>query len=148
YSFNSHTSQLDADGLTQGRVLVDGMVLNTASSTVTGVIGGYLADVTNGQEISFNLSGALGESETGGTSINIIPRTGGNRFAGSYGTTYTRKSWFATNSGTHPESAAQPNLVIENHDISGSFGGPILRDRLWFYSVGRTQGKESSQTGG
>jgi len=32
--------------------------------------------------------------------------------------------------------------------VSGSFGGPIVRDRVWFYSVARHQGKESSQTGG
>ena len=42
------------------------------------------------QEINVQISGALGDSETGGASINIVPRTGGNRYAGDYNTTYTR----------------------------------------------------------
>ena len=112
YSFNAHSSQLDADGLRQGRLLVDGMVLNTASNTVTGVVGGYIADVTNVQEVTFNLSGALGESETGGTSINIVPRTGGNRYAGNYSTTYTRLAWFDRNTSTYTsDQRAQSDSV-------------------------------------
>ena len=147
YSFNAHSSQLDADGLQQGRLLVDGMVLNTASNTVTGVVGGYLADVTNVQEVTFNLSGALGESETGGTSINIVPRTGGNRYAGNYSTTYTRNSWFDVNNDTHTNITVS-NLVQYNYDVAAAFGGPISRDRVWFYSVARSQGKEQIPTGG
>ena len=154
YAFNAHTSQNDAEGMRQGRLMVDGMVLNTASNPVSGALGGYVADLTNAAEVSFSLSGALGESETGGTSINIVPRTGGNRFAGNYFTNYTRGAWFDRNDGTHKGNpvtgapAAQANIILSDHDITGSFGGPIRRDRLWFYSVARTQGKESSQNGG
>src|SRR5262245_4502330 len=147
YGFNAHNSALDADGLRQGRVLVDGMVLNTASNPITGAAGGYIADVTNVQEVSFNLSGALGESETGGTSINIVPRTGGNRYAGNYSQTYTRQSWFDVNNETHT-SITVSNLVKHNYDSAFAYGGPIRRDRLWFYSVGRTQGKEQIAGGG
>jgi hypothetical protein len=147
YSFNAHSSALDADGLRQGRLLVDGMVVNTASNPITGSGGGYIADVTNVQEVSFNLSGALGESETGGASINIVPRTGGNRFAGNYSTTYTRQKWFATNNDTHT-SVTINNLVQYNYDVTGTFGGPIKRDHLWFYSSARSQGKEQIPGGG
>ncbi len=147
YGFNAHSSTLDTDGLRQGRLLVDGMVLNTASTPITGIGGGYIADVTNVQEVSFNLSGALGESETGGTSINIVPRTGGNRFAGNYSTTYTRKDWFDVNNGTNT-SVTVSNLVNYNYDVAFAFGGPIKRDRLWFYSVARSQGKEQIGAGG
>ena len=54
-----------------------------------GMTGGYTADIANAQEVNIQVSGALGESETGGASINIVPRTGGNRFAGDFNTTYT-----------------------------------------------------------
>ena len=81
----------------QGQVKVDGMVLNSnasltqsvAGGPIVGMLGGYMADIANAQEISIQLSGALGESETGGATINIVPRTGGNRFAGNFNTTYT-----------------------------------------------------------
>ena len=85
-------------GLYEGRILIDGMVVNSASpNIVTGVSGGYMADVANAQEVSFTLSGALGESETGGAAINIIPRTGGNRYAGNYFTSYTSRQLFDKN---------------------------------------------------
>jgi hypothetical protein len=126
----------------QGRIMVDGQVVNAgASLPIVGMTGGYTADIANAQEITIQLSGALGESETGGASINIIPRTGGNRYAGNYNTTYTTNRWFAKNDGAYENINIQ-NLVQRVHDVSGAFGGPILRDRLWFYSVLRDQGKE------
>src|SRR5688572_20286623 len=146
-NFNAHTSTNDSDGLDQGRLLVNGIPINAGNpNLISGVSSGYNADIANAQEITFTLSGSLGESETGGSAINIIPRTGGNRFAGNFFTSYTSLEWFDRNNGTR--TGAQPNLLLNDHDVSGAFGGPILRDRLWFYSVARHQGKESSQTGG
>ena len=87
-----------ATNMNQGRVMVDGAVINSGSSVVIGgLTQGYIADIANAQEITIQLSGALGESETGGASINIVPRTGGNRFAGNFNTTYTRQQWFDRN---------------------------------------------------
>jgi hypothetical protein len=144
YGFNAHASLLDTDGLNQGRIMVDGSVINSGSSSIQGSSGGYGADIANAQEVNIQIAGALGESETGGSAINIVPRTGGNRFSGNYFSSYTRKSWFDTNTDAYP-TLIQPNLIKHDHDVSASFGGPIKRDRLWFYSVGRLWGKEQFQ---
>ena len=135
----------DTGNLAQGRVMVDGQVVNSGGNLpIVGASGGYTADLANAQEVNIQLSGALGESETGGASINIIPRTGGNRYAGDFNLSYTRRSWFDQNN----EAYAAPELggiapefqaVLRDHDISGAFGGPIRRDRLWFHSVARDQ---------
>ena len=135
----------DTGNLSQGRVMVDGQVVNSGGNLpIVGASGGYTADLANAQEVNIQLSGALGESETGGASINIIPRTGGNRYAGDFNLLYTRRGWFGQNN----ENYAAPELggiepefqaVLRDHDISGAFGGPIKRDRLWFYSVARDQ---------
>ena len=135
----------DTGNLSQGRVMVDGQVVNSGGNLpIVGAAGGYTADLANAQEVNIQLSGALGESETGGASINIIPRTGGNRYAGDFNVLYTRRGWFDTNN----EAYAAPELggiepefqaVLRDHDVSGAFGGPIKRDRLWFYSVARDQ---------
>jgi hypothetical protein len=146
--------------LQQGRVLVDGVSVNGgAVLPLGGLTNGYTADIAAAQEINIQLSGGLGESETGGASINIIPRTGGNRFAGNWNTTYTRDSWFDRNVSAYrtgcdqvPRVDACINIPTQNvkfeYDYGGAFGGPIRRDRLWFYAQGRDQGIQKIPSGG
>jgi hypothetical protein len=159
YNLASHTATNDNEGLTQGRVMVDGTIINTGGGAgIMGMTGGYVADVANAQEVNVQISGALGESETGGASINIIPRTGGNRFAGNYFASYTQGdystdgqlregswltgSWFSANNEQFPEiSNGYP--LIRDYDTSGAFGGPIRRDRLWFFSAARAWQKDA-----
>ena len=159
YNLASHTASNDTEGLTQGRVMVDGTIINTGGGAgIMGMTGGYVADVANAQEVNVQISGALGESETGGASINIIPRTGGNRFAGNYFASYTQGdystdgqlregswltgSWFSANNEKFPEiSNGYP--LIRDYDTSGAFGGPIRRDRLWFFSAARAWQKDA-----
>jgi carboxypeptidase family protein len=158
YNLSAHTATNDSEGSTQGRVMVDGTIINTGGGAgIMGMTGGYVADVANAQEVNVQISGALGESETGGASINIIPRTGGNRYSGNYFVTYTQGpyqtngesqgggllgSWFSANNGSHPEINNNYPL-IRDYDTSGAFGGPIKRDRLWFFSVARAWQKDA-----
>jgi hypothetical protein len=158
YNLSSNTATNDGDGGQQGRVMVDGTIINTGGGAgIMGMTGGYVADVANAQEINVQVFGALGESETGGATINIIPRTGGNNFAGNYFVTYTqgpldekgdgRRGWFSKNNAGHPEIINNYPL-IRDYDTSMAFGGPIRRDRLWFFSAARAWQKNafSSQT--
>jgi hypothetical protein len=134
--------------LSQGRVMVDGAVINSGTNLpLGGMTGGYTADIVNVQEINIQLNGALGESETGGASINIIPRTGGNRYAGEFNSTYVGEKFFDRNTGNYPGIPALVQSVKSDYDVSGAFGGPILRDRLWFYSVLRKQQTHKLPTG-
>jgi hypothetical protein len=160
YNLSAHTATNDTEGGAQGRVMVDGTNINTGGGAgIMGMTGGYVADVANAQEVSVQISGALGESETGGASINIVPRTGGNRFAGNYYITYTQGdfntdgdprngtpfgggSWFSKNNGDHPE-ITNGYPLIRDYDTSIAFGGPIKRDRLWFFSVARAWQKDA-----
>jgi hypothetical protein len=159
YNLSSHTATNDTEGGAQGRVMVDGTIINTGGGAgIMGMTGGYVADVANAQEVTVQISGALGESETGGASINIIPRTGGNRFSGNYFMTYTQGdydtsgdlregsffggSWFSKNNQDYPE-IQNGYPLIRDYDTSGAFGGPIKRDRLWFFSVARMWQKDA-----
>ena len=63
----------------EGQVLVDGMNGGYQGMGVSG----YVPEVGNAQEVVFSLSGGLGEATTGGPQMNIVPKQGGNRFAGS-----------------------------------------------------------------
>ena len=88
------------------------------------------------------MSGALGESETGGATINVVPRTGGNRFAGNYFTAYSNDKFFDKNNSAYGNTTFT-NRLIKEYDVNGAYGGPIKRDRLWFYSAARRQERDN-----
>jgi Carboxypeptidase regulatory-like domain len=152
-AFNSHVSANDADGQNQGRIVVDGMTINRGAAPQginlnTGATNGIAFDTANVQELTFTLSGALGESETGGATITIVPRTGGNRFAGTYFSSYTNDGFFDRNRGTRLSTTPATQDLVKDFDVNGSFGGPIKRNRLWFFVQGRTRGDEKYPNGG
>jgi hypothetical protein len=120
--------------------MVDGQVVNQGGSLpLGGVTGGYTADIANSQEVNVQVSGALGESETGGSSINIVPRTGGNKFAGNFNWTFTNENLFSANNGAYPTITSVLQSVKSDQDLSVGVGGPIVKDKVWFYSVARDQ---------
>jgi hypothetical protein len=141
-AFNSNITPLEASGgSTQGRTMVDGMPINAGRpSLVFGAANGLTLDTASVQEVTFTLSGNLGESETGGALINIVPRTGGNRFAGSYYTGYLDNRFIDRNRGTRVTETPDVQEHNYDYDVNAAFGGPILRDRLWFYTRAGNRG--------
>ncbi len=65
----------------EGRMTIDG--LNIGNPPGGNQPPAYVADVGNAEEVTFQTSGGLGESETGGLTMNVVPKTGGNRVSGS-----------------------------------------------------------------
>src|SRR6202163_2401896 len=66
----------------EGRLTVDG--LNVGNPPGGNQPPGYTADVGNAQEVTFTTAGGgLGEQETAGLVMNLIPKTGGNTFQGT-----------------------------------------------------------------
>jgi carboxypeptidase family protein len=117
----------------EGRVQVDS--LNVGAAFNGGGVSGYIMDTAGAQELQFTLSGGLGEAETGGINLNIVPKTGGNRFAGQFFAS-TAGSWSQSNNVDASLEAVGITEagLIDNWDLNGSVGGPIKRDRLWFYA--------------
>jgi len=79
------------------------------------------------------------ESPVGGVQINMIPRDGGNQFHGSFFATGAGGGLQSNNSSDDLEAAGltAPNKVKSVYDFNATFGGPIVRDRLWFFSTYR-----------
>jgi hypothetical protein len=80
----------------------------------------------------------------GGGVVNAITLSGGNAFSGSYRANLANRAWsaetpFERSRGTTRRS--QTNTIHE-----GTFGGPIARDRLWFFVAGRYANVETSPT--
>lgn len=71
--------------------------------------------------------------------INAITKSGGNRFSGSYRMELTNDSWTATS----PFNETRLDKTIPTHSFT--LGGPILRDRLWFFGAGLSEDLEEGQ---
>lgn len=131
----------------EGRTMVDG--LSTGSAFNGGGASGYIIDTANSQEMQLTLSGGLGETEMGGTIVNFVPKTGGNTFSGT-GFFSTAGQW---SQGSNIDDRLrgiglqQPAALYKNWDVQASMGGPLLRDRLWFYGNYRDFGSHDDILG-
>jgi hypothetical protein len=120
----------------EGRMTIDG--LNVGNPPGGNQPPGFSVDVGNSEEISFTTSGGLGEVETAGLVMNIVPKTGGNAIHGSAFYSGSGKNLQSDNSAGTGLGAPTPLTKI--YDVNGAIGGPILKDRLWYFATARTQG--------
>jgi len=121
----------------EGQVLVDGMNGGYQGMGVSG----YVPEVGNAQEVVFSLSGGLGEATTGGPQMNIVPKQGGNRFSGSFFMSGTGSSLQGDNltADVQAKGITATNSLQKLFDVNPSLGGPIKRDKLWFFGTYRYQ---------
>ena len=127
---------------------VNGMTIAAARS---GGVSSYVYDTPNSQEVAITVGGGLGESDIGGPVMNLVPRSGGNSFAGQ-GFYNGAGAWSRGNNLTPELQAQNPNLtqtpgILKSWDASGSYGGPIMKDRLWFYGSYRNLDTQTAMDG-
>jgi hypothetical protein len=124
----------------EGTVQIDGM--NVGSSVGGGGVSGYRYDMNTAAEVQVTIAGGLAEVDRGGPAFNMIPRTGGNQFSGTYFVNWAG-DW-SQGSNIDDELAAlgftDTTALIKSWDTNIAIGGPILRDRLWFYANVRSDG--------
>jgi outer membrane receptor for ferrienterochelin and colicin len=153
-----------------GRTLNDAVLL-TPGVTPTGpsnniIMAGSLSFETlylvNGVVINENLRGqalnlfiedAIQETKTSTASIsaeygrfqggvvNMITKSGGNMFSGSFRTTFVNDAWRALTPYKGDSTADKVTPIYE-----GTAGGPILRDKIWFFGAGRYTKPEQNRT--
>ena len=125
---------ISARGVDDSRILVGGLVTQTGSGTSHGVY-----NLEAYEEVAVDTGAVSAEHYTGGVRINFIPRDGGNAFTGSLLTSFANESMAGNNFSQELKDAGLPAPVTVKQlvDINPSFGGPVKRDRLWFYSSAR-----------
>ncbi len=125
----SHKSQgtgYEAFGVRESREIIDGVDMS---------IGNY-PDYFANEEIAVSAAGADVEVGTAGASVQLTIKSGGNQFHGIENLAYEGEAFVGDN--ITPATAArgytgQPNLLFwEGH---WDLGGPVRRDRLWFYTA-------------
>src|SRR5262245_23915893 len=131
----------------EGTVQIDGM--NVGSAFNGGGVAGFGYDTSGAAEVQVTVAGGLGEADRGGPAFNLVPKTGGNSYAGTFFGNIAGKWSQGDNVDDELRSFGIPNAaaIIRSWDSSVSMGGPIKRDRVWFYGTARTFGSYTDIAG-
>jgi hypothetical protein len=131
----------------EGRVNIDGISVGSAFNGAG--VSSYIPDVGNAREVAMIASGGLGEVEGGGPSLNVVPREGGSTVRGSVYLAGMTSGMVGSNYSQELQDRGLrvPGELRKIWDFNGGVGGPLLRDRLWFYSTARDEGSERGVPG-
>ena len=121
---------------------VDGMKMNT-------LVGGGDSHPDHNdamtQEITVQTSSLGAEVSAGGPHLNLVPREGGNRYSGAVYLGFSNDHMQSDN--LTPELIARglqtPDAVKLVFDTNYSIGGPLKRDKLWFFGSYRHVGNDN-----
>jgi len=82
---------------------------------------------------------------TGGSFVNVVTKSGGNEFSGMIQGYYNAEKLneiLFTNEQIKALGVGKPSFAIYNIQASGIVGGPIIKDKLWFFAdAGLTRNK-------
>jgi hypothetical protein len=67
--------------------------------------------------------------------VNVVTRSGGNTFSGSFREGLSNPKWIAETPLEQLGTVRHVDVLSKTHE--GTFGGAIVRDRLWFFTAGR-----------
>jgi hypothetical protein len=106
--------------------------------------GGAIPNATGVQEMVFDTASVNAELATGGVRINFIAREGGNQYHGTLFGNFANDSMQTTNIDdtllARNPALRNAGTVDKNWDFNPGVGGPLRRDKLWFFASGRSQG--------
>ena len=119
-----------------------GTTLNGISISSFGVSAGTSTIFMNPmaiEEVQIDTGSNSADLHAGGVRANYVPKEGGNAFSGVVFGAYAPGRLQSDNLTDEliARGLATPNNIKANWDINPGFGGPIMRDRIWFYFAAR-----------
>ena len=101
------------------------------------------------QEFSFATNIDSAEVGQPGMRINLVPRDGGNQFHATLFGRYSQGSWQGDNldDALRAQGVTAAAETANQWDFNPSVGGPLRRDRLWYFFTYNDVGSETVQTG-
>ena len=119
------------------KVSMDGMVVENSNGNSS-----YQINAAIIEEMVLQTSGISAETNADGPALNVIPKEGGNDFTVDLAGFFANDSMEGDN--LTPElqerGVREANKTLKLFDESVSIGGPIMRDRVWFFFAGRSWG--------
>jgi len=110
---------------------------------------GYVSDQGTVQEIQVETSGMGAESGSGSVSINIIPKTGSNLFSTTIEGFYSGPAMQSSNIDDDLRAAGiDSSAEVQNvFRLGAQVGGPIIKDKVWFFAAVARWGSRINQPG-
>jgi hypothetical protein len=98
------------------------------------------------EEMSFQTAGIGADVSGGGVKVNMVPQTGGNRFAGAFFGAWAPGNWQSDNltPRLRAQGLSDPASIVKLWDFNFSEGGPLKQDKLWFFFSARHWGNYST----
>src|SRR5262245_62129905 len=126
-------------------ISIDGSMLNYGTATSQA----QAFNPAEGQEYVYETAALSAESQSGGVRANVIPKEGGNRFTSFFLGSYAGRDF---QSGNLDDDLRSRRLNSVNelryvYDANVAFGGPLKKDRLWFYTSFRRWGEQETVAG-
>jgi hypothetical protein len=88
------------------------------------------------EEMQINYGNNDIKAQTGGVQINFITKRGGNNFSGMFYMDASEKAWQAENITPALKVAGYKSPGINKVYLYGaSFGGPIIKEKAWFFGT-------------
>ena len=76
--------------------------------------------------------------------VNMITKSGGNTFSGSFRENFSNPKWIGETPRERANNIVHQDVLAKISE--GTFGGPLTRDRLWFFTAGRYENSATPNT--
>lgn len=131
-------------GLTSANniVQIDGLMINGLDGD--GAVQQYINNQMI-QEMSYTTAGAGADVSPGGVRVNVVMKDGGNRYNGTFFGAWNDGKWQSDNmtDALRTRGLRAADKIKKIYEFSGGFGGPIKRDKAWFFAAGRLSGVDA-----
>lgn len=130
----------------EGHWLVNGMPYSNLSRANSAIM---RLDVGQVEEFALETSSISAESREGGVAMNLVGKEGSNRFVGNMFVHYASGAMQADNfdDALRARGVGEINKLDKSYDYNPSAGGPIVRDRLWYFGSFRYWGTDNKLAG-
>ena len=128
------------------RIMYNGVSVGVAANGANSLMAPNMSAY---QEVAVDTGAVSAELGQGGVRVNFIPKDGGNRFSGTAFYSFTNTHLQGDNYSDKLRAAglATPDALKSLSDFNPGFGGPIKKDRLWFYAAYKRLNNEAYPAG-